>query len=1335
MQAQADASAAWLAANRPDLVNQPVTSAEQAEQIRQDYLNNRLPVLPVEAPNQYHYGQPMPGETYTVYDFSGMTADQRMNQTAPSREVSYQEYVSIMGRTPDQSEQLKHDVAFHPETVNPSNLPADMREAYYGEMTARTHEYYRQNPSPAYLVITGEYYARRGGAPAELSNPFAPDSAAGIDYLVGRQGGSVTESLKGKAIIEADASYGMGAGAQIFGNLNAVSGRSTVPTRDLSSGMPSGPVLEAGFLGDPLVDVYMPYGEYAQVKVADAKILMGYNTGELGVYQKPFGHSIYNLSGGGSRNALQSGMFTIEKPETPYVVDQWDVGTYTRPSGEGKSRLGAEAYGGYVRPLDDRRLEPNDAFSRYGGTYNLANYVNPEGPNLGKAAAPGANIPWSVDVGAPAIQYMDTGGIVPGSAVAIPGSGRPSGDIAMEPVAAGLPAPFRSPSAPAVPAAPAAQAGTATEVIRPSDFDLWAMGAFGGGAVAAGLITVSDFWLGGRTKERTEIGPERRGQAVTEVGVPVTTVKEIPGGYEYTTTTPYTTKQDTTRDIKTTIIPMEGGFTGMLNAFEGGIRQRIPSPEVGEQAVKVASLANPFIGPQTVGSEIVAKGTEIFFGKGSSPAAAARTNADIMYTLNPASLENQYEYFHEHPTEAALSLALGVGLGAGAGILERGYMAGRGAVAEKVISQGGKWRALEQVGATVAGRAPQVLGGLYAVDIGSRSTGGFTEVTPGSMSKGKAIVMQEAVPMGIGFSIPGQVVKGVRTAEMDYRQFQQEYAESRPKAFIKQEATVRDFLSMKADQNLPHPVRAIQNDYAAFVQEGAAEMPLATIKRQPNAVDYLRYKLGTEVTPAPEPTTLQFPEVFIGDQPVTYEPINIARTAYPEARGSSMWDAAPKYAETNRNYYDYIGIEGKAYPQAKPKTAQDVLIDVYSKYYNTRGKVADFISGKSDRAIEPEIDRGFTDVWRWSQEITPHPDADIPGSLYTKTVGHVLPRSTFGETAPLYGFTATQPGPVRGGGATRGTPPSGQPPARFRKTMAGGRERMGLAKEPSLASMGIKESIKGAGEKGRPMGQRMDFRGKPVSEKMKPMDKSSLGYRGARAAGSQELIMTEKLPVVEGMTKGKVSPQQLPKVWGFPGVSLVAVPAIETVEVIEPRTEFSQESEYRRTLGQWALQDTGTRQVQAEIQKVDQTPSLIQRSQRRQFTEQARQSRSDMQMRVPSSSQNINQRIKTGQDTRIVPMSGTSQRTGQETRTRQRQDQSQRQDQTTDIIPRQIIIPVTGGGGGGGTWKLPGGGPLGGGGGGGGYLKGHRAYVETLGFEMSRFRKGAFTIKKIKRKK
>jgi hypothetical protein len=313
------------------------------------------------------------------------------NNTLPVLPVMGQSSLTQAEIADAAGEAKKHAMAFHPEEYygvsigSLANVPLSQIQSRYGTQFADIVQgYYTRNPTPGAAGIIAEYNARKG----IVANPFGEGNAAAIAWDVSRQGGVVSSSLAGK-------SFGEG----YVGNIN------------VSSGMLSSSKLVATLPSGQTVTTYMPYGEYAQIKMPESKILMGFNTGELGVYQQPYGHSMYMLTGGASRNALQSGMFTIEKPETPYVVSQGDIGKYVLPAGTGLSRLGAEAYGGYVTPLTGTRLEPNEAFSVYGNIYNLANYVNPQGPNLGKAAAPGANIPWGVAENAPAMQYMDKNGV------------------------------------------------------------------------------------------------------------------------------------------------------------------------------------------------------------------------------------------------------------------------------------------------------------------------------------------------------------------------------------------------------------------------------------------------------------------------------------------------------------------------------------------------------------------------------------------------------------------------------------------------------------------------------------------------------------------------------------------------------------------------------------------------------------------------------------------------------------------------------------------------------------------------------------------------------------
>lgn len=622
---------------------------QQAAATNAAYLANTLPVLPAYAPGG--------GAQYT-----------QAEQADAAREAA------------------KHAAAFHPAEfygVSPSalgNVPLSQIAARYGEgMADLVQGYFTQHPTAEAQAITQQYAANRGGS---VENPYDPNSAAGIAWLVNRQGGPVSASLAGKAF---------GEGYQ--GNLSAVSGISTTPIRDLSSGMLSGSKMVAG-LPDRTITTYMPYGEFAQVKMEGTKVLMDYQTGELGVYQKPYGHSQYMLTGGGSRAALQSGMFTIERPETPYVVSQERTGTYNLPSGQGMSRLGAEAYGGFVRPLSSENLlAPNSAISRYYGAgtdINLANYVQQIPAE--KGAVPGAKIPWEIAPSTPALSYMSERGVIPGSAVTLPGEGRLVGSkmvggtatFTTEPSA--LPAPFLSTSAPA-----ASENMTVFGIVVPKP-----------------------------------------------------------------------------------LADISRGLTG----FESSIRSYLPAPAVGESAVRTAEYANPFMAPAAIASTL----TETF-----NPRSAGEARTAEALT----GLSGQYTQFYERPALAVTSYALGAGFGlAGKGVTALEDYA-RASAAERIISQGGAARSAEQFSGFVMETAPKVLGGLYAADVGVRSTQGLTNFSPESVaSRARGIAIQETAPMGAGFvrgyETPGAVYSRVepafQRAKLEFPQFVEEAGGSVAKA-------------------------------------------------------------------------------------------------------------------------------------------------------------------------------------------------------------------------------------------------------------------------------------------------------------------------------------------------------------------------------------------------------------------------------------------------------------------------------------------------------------------------------------------------------------------------
>jgi hypothetical protein len=177
----------------------------------------------------------------------------------------------------------------------------------------------------------------------------------------------------------------------------------------------------------PTVTAYTPYG-LGQTELENVKI--GYTeSGRVGFYQQVPGRSMWQLASSGSNAALQSGGFTIGSPETALVYTQAGAGTTFSPTANreeamrilanpgGYSRPGAEAYGGYVMPLDTRTIESTGAkLSTYANPYNLAGLVNPQAVNLPKEQQVAmGDVPWGnkVGTGTPTIFKMNAGVMEP----------------------------------------------------------------------------------------------------------------------------------------------------------------------------------------------------------------------------------------------------------------------------------------------------------------------------------------------------------------------------------------------------------------------------------------------------------------------------------------------------------------------------------------------------------------------------------------------------------------------------------------------------------------------------------------------------------------------------------------------------------------------------------------------------------------------------------------------------------------------------------------------------------------------------------------------------------
>ena len=232
------------------------------------------------------------------------------------------------------------------------------------------------------------------------------------------------------------------------------------------------------------VTAYTPYGNQAQTELKNVKLVYEPG-GEVDFYQQSRpGSSLYNLASSGSRNALQSGAFTINAPETPVVYTQSGAGTalaksansseatkiMTNPSSY--SRLGAEVYGGYVTPLTGATVESSGAkLSTYSNPNNLARLVSPEAVNLPKSEMPDISAPWRIPSSAPAIQELSTSGMrtvnITGS-VAAPARVSAAEQVRAVGQTAALPAPFKSTVVATVPSSQRVESSPVASVLEAS---------------------------------------------------------------------------------------------------------------------------------------------------------------------------------------------------------------------------------------------------------------------------------------------------------------------------------------------------------------------------------------------------------------------------------------------------------------------------------------------------------------------------------------------------------------------------------------------------------------------------------------------------------------------------------------------------------------------------------------------------------------------------------------------------------------------------------------------------------------------------------------------------
>jgi len=322
---------------------------------------------------------------------------------------------------------------------------------------------------------------------------------------------------------------------------------------------------------------YVPAGEYKQIAIENAQMKYGPIAGNVGFYQ--ISKSIYEGPGftrryggvvsSGGPGALQSGMFSTE-PLTPAVYTQESGGRKLSPLANVPlaaemlkapatySRLGAEAYGGFVQPLDARVLQPGQEMGRYAAGGNLANLVSPTGVNQPKSQF--ETIPWSIET---PVQPMAR------SAAAPP------------PYIGTTPAPFVS-------------VGKEPTTIKTYQPDTGYLLFSSLGAIPASPVKpFADIlkWKsspGTMTETTTGIPVELPVVTTKVIGEPTVTARELPGGIiETTTTIPETTTTTggTVTPVSTIVTPIPSGESTFLKEWDIKITRAFGSALPSKEAV------------------------------------------------------------------------------------------------------------------------------------------------------------------------------------------------------------------------------------------------------------------------------------------------------------------------------------------------------------------------------------------------------------------------------------------------------------------------------------------------------------------------------------------------------------------------------------------------------------------------------------------------------------------------------------------------------------------------------------------------------------------------------
>ena len=637
---------------------------------------------------------------------------------------------------------------------------------------ALSQSYYTAHPDTAFTTLNTEYVAQHGlslsGAGAyqqptySAPQTYDTSSAAGIAAMLAARSGGGTPQATTTSLMDIARTEGY------KGSSLTTSGIDVSAPIDKAA-LAQGPALTlpaSALTGGGTLSLIGPgIGAMNTDIRSNVKVAVDPLTGEISEYTlDPWGN--FGLIGGAGRYAAQSGEFSIKTP-TGYTLN----------------------------------LETISPFFT---------------ENLSKAAATGANIPWHIPAESSALMTMGPTGItgsiaIPSSTTLqaatkgidfsqgtfVPATGTLTGGGGFGALAAdnfpGVSLGMVTLGGGTPTAGKAAAATPSTLTLVPSAQDLF-FSNLNIPIVSGAAVATSDFLFGGRTTVTPSTTTET-------LSLPTPFVSGAPKGYtpgtlaySLTTTTETPTKVPTVLDN--------------LNTY---IQSYLPSPEAGEKATILGTAVLPTFLPFTLPSAI-----NILTGKSSG-------SQDVSRVINPFA--GQYTQFYEQPLLAPASYAIGAGLGAAYEGLTAATNLARGAVAEKVISEGGVWRSAINSFDFITSNAPKVLGGLYAADVAGRATDWGTKITPESVSTARGIVTQETAPLIAGTTLPSTVISAARLSNINY-------------AAALQEGTTTGRLEYYVTQPITSPIERLNINYQSFIQEGKGT----------GILDYLSY--NTKLTAA-----------------------------------------------------------------------------------------------------------------------------------------------------------------------------------------------------------------------------------------------------------------------------------------------------------------------------------------------------------------------------------------------------------------------------------------------------------------------------------------------------